>query len=149
MKQIVTREVFDLDTFDEVKLGKEYEFTPVTTIEEALAALGNDSAKLLEVLNDGMREEMRSQVRATSDGWRTFALDNDGEPTEDLNGEFAGTPADMKSVNALVLTLAKTVFGFSKELTKEQKRAAKESAKEMVKSNDAIKAGLRKSAATK
>ena len=141
----VQKTVFDLDSFDEVTLVKEFEYAPVETIEDALARLGNDSAKLLEVLNDGLREEVRAQIRETSTGWHTF----DDEKPEEINGEFAGTVADPKSVNALVLTLAKTVFGFSKDLTKEQKRSAKESAVDMIRSNDAIKAGLRKSAVAK
>ncbi len=141
----VQKTVFDLDSFDEILLVKEFEYTPVQTVEEALAALGNDSAKLLEVLNDGMRDAVRVQIRETNDGWHTY----DDEKPDEINGEFQGTVADPKSVNSLVLTLAKTVFGFSKDLSKEQKRAAKASAIEMIRANDAIKAGLRKSAIAK
>lgn len=141
----VQKSVFDLDSFDEMTLVKEFEFSPVASVEEAVSRLGGDSAKLLEVLNDGLREEVRSQIRNTDDGWHTFSEDNPDE----INGEFTGTIADPKAVNSLVLTLAKTVFGFSKELTKEQKRAAKESAKSMIRDSEPIKSGLRKSAAKK
>jgi hypothetical protein len=47
------------------------------------------------------------------------------------------------------LTLAKTVFGFSKSMSREEKSTAKDSALEMIKTTPAIKAGLQKSAAIK
>lgn len=141
----ITDTVFDLDSFDEVKLVKNPPpFQTVSSIEEALSRLGNDSTKLLQVLNDGLIGEYRDQFAADpSQPWHTF--DDEGEP----NGVFTGTIAESKSVNNLVLTLAKTVFGFSKDMTPEQKKAAKASAKEMIAANDAIKNGLRKSAAKK
>jgi hypothetical protein len=139
----VQRSAFDLDSFSEILLGKEFEFTPVTSQEEALQALGNDSKRLLEVINNGLKSEIRNQVAEDPDGWHVF--DDEGE----LNGPFTGTLADMKAVNNLILTLSKTVFGYSKDLSKDQKRAAKDAAMEMIKNTEAIKAGLKKSAARK
>lgn len=137
--------VMDLDSMKEVTLIKVApEFEEVSSIEEAVVRLGNDSGKLLAVLNRGLIDEYRNQIREdASIAWHTF--DEEGE----VNGEFTGTIAEPKAVNALVLTLAKTVFGYSKDLGVEAKRAAKESAMEMIRSNEAIKAGLRKSAAKK
>jgi hypothetical protein len=139
----VQRSAFDLDSFSEVLLVKEFEFTPVGSTDEALAKLGNDSKRLLEVINNGLKSEIRNEVAEDPDGWRTF--DDEGE----LNGAFSGTLADMKAVNNLVLTLAKTVFGYSKDLDKDQKRAAKDAAMAMIQNTEAIKAGLKKSAARK
>lgn len=138
----VQRTVFNLADFTEVTLGKSYEFEPVVDVNAALARLGNDATRLVKVINDGLRTEQQRAERNSPDGWRTYT--EDGE----LNGAAAGViPADPKKVNALVLTLAKTVFGYSKEMNADQKRTAKESAVAMIRENDAIKAGLQKSAA--
>jgi hypothetical protein len=137
--------IFDLDSFQEVTIVKEIpDFLPVSSLEEAAARLANNSAKLLEVINRGLMDEHRnSTVDNAEIPWRTF--DDEGE----LNGNFSGTIAEPKAVNSLVLTLAKTVFGYSKEMAKEAKRAAKESAMRMIATTEAIKEGLRKSAAQK
>jgi hypothetical protein len=141
----ITQTVFDLESFAEVTLVKEAPpFQEVSSVDEALSRIGNDSNKLLEVINRGLVDEYRNQIREDENiPWHTF--DEEGE----VNGPFEGTIAETKSVNALVLTLAKTVFGYVKDMPKELKKAAKASAMEMVKSTDAIKAGLRKSAAKK
>jgi hypothetical protein len=55
--------------------------------------------------------------------------------------------ADITKVNALVLTLAKTVFGYSKDLDKTAKAKSKTAAMDMIKGNAAIKSGLAASAA--
>lgn len=141
----IQKSVFDLDTMEEVTLVK----TPppmqeVTSIDELLARVGNDSTKMLKIVNDGLEDEYRKAFAENpEEAWHTF--DDEGEP----NGEFTGTIAEPKAVNSLILTLAKAVFGFSKEMTKDQKKAAKASAVEMIKTTEAIKDGLRKSAAKK
>ena len=137
----VQRTVFDLNDFAEVLLVKETSYTPVESIEAALAAVGNDSAKLLAVVNDGLRAETRRQAASTPENWHTF--DEEGE----INGAFGGVMADVKKVNATVLTLAKNVFGYSKELDKAAKRAAKDAAINLIKGNQVIRDGLTKTAA--
>jgi hypothetical protein len=133
--------VFDLTSFDDVTLYKEFQYTPVTSAEEALARLGNDTDRLLKVINDGLIAEQKQVERANGEGW--IALDDEGKPA----GPFAGVRANGKAVGALVLTLAKSIFGFNKDMNKDQKRAAKESAMNFIRSNDQIRAGLQKSAA--
>lgn len=140
-KQTVQRTVLDLDTFEDVTLQKEFDFSPVSNVEEAAARLGNDANKLLKVINDGLLAETRREVAKATDGWKV--LEDDGTATED----FKGTPANSKIVNGCVLNLAKTVFGFSKDMTPEQKKAAKVQARELVKSTPPILNGLKKSAA--
>ena len=144
----ITRTIFDLATMDEVTLVKAVpDFIPAENSAEVLARVGNDAVKLLAIMNDGLRAAEREAIANNSEPFHTYELDESGEPTDKINGPFSGIAADSTKVNALVLTLSKTVFGYAKSMTKEEKRAAKASALEMVRTNDAIKAGLQKSAA--
>lgn len=146
----IQKTVFDLDSMEEVLLVKAVpDFKEAESSHEVLARVNNDTAKMLKLLNDGLRLAEREQIASGSDPWHTFATNDEGEYTDEVNGAFTGTIADSKAVNALKLTLAKTVFGFSKSMSKEEKSAAKESALEMIKTTPAIKAGLQKSAAIK
>lgn len=137
----VQRTVTDLSTLEDVTLVKEFEYTPVTSTEEALAKLENNAEKLLAVINDGLRAEIRRNIAGMPDGWHN--LTDEGE----VGDAFSGQVADSNKVNALVLTLAKTVFGYSKDMTADQKKASKQSAMGMIKSTQAIRDGLAKSAA--
>lgn len=137
----VQKTIFDLDTFSEATVVINGEFSPVANTQEALARVGNDTAKFLELVNEGLRAEAQRSLRTSVSGWHS--LTDEGE----VNGEFSGTIADIKAVNALVLTLAKTVFGYSKDLGAEQKKGAKESAMGMIKNTPAIRDGLKRSAA--
>lgn len=137
----VQRSVFDLDAFEDVTLVKEFEHQEVDSVQEALARVANNQEKLLSIINEGLRAEARRKEANSADGWRTFTDEGD------VNGIFSGTIADPKAVNALVLTLAKTVFGYSKDMSNDQKRAAKASAESMIKNTQAIRDGLKKSAA--
>ena len=137
----VQRTIFDLDTMEEVTLVKAVNFEPVGSTQEALVRLGNNANKFLEVINRGLKsEEQASAVSNPSIPWQIE--DEDGELST-----FEGTPADNKQVNALVLGLAKTVFGYSKDAGTDKKREAKASAIEMIRSNDQIREGLKKNAA--
>lgn len=133
--------IFDLQSFEDITLWKEYQFTPVNDMQEALARLGNDAKRVLAIVNQGLEGVARTEAQQKPDGWRTFT-----EAGEE-NGPFTGTMADRLAVNALVLTLAKTVFGWDKDDDNDTKKAKKLQAVEMIKSNDAIRAGLQKSAA--
>ncbi len=139
-ENVVRRSVFDLDSFEDVTLIKSYTAPTVASVQEALAHLGNDSGKLIEIINAGLDKHAEKAASIEPTGW--LQENEEGEPTA-----FSGTQADNKKVNSLVLTLAKTVFGFEKGMTREQKQAAKQSAGEMIRNTAAIKEGLRKSAA--
>jgi hypothetical protein len=137
----VQRTVFDLDTMDEVTLQKVGTFKPVETTQEALHRLANDAAKFLAVINRGLKsEEQQAMVDNSTIAWQI-------EDEEGKLSDFSGTPADSKAVNGLVLNLAKSVFGYSKDATVEVKRGAKESAINMIKSTEAIREGLKRNAA--
>jgi hypothetical protein len=138
---IVTKEVFDLDQFNEVKIGKKVAYEPITTIDQALDRMANDQDRLVKIINSGLAEELKREARQSDEGWHSF--DDEGK----LNGPYDGTVANPKKVNIIVLGLAKSVFGFNKDMTKEQKRSAKEMAMQFVKSNETIREGLKKNAA--
>ncbi len=139
----IQKTVFDLDSFSEVTLIKYFDFTPVESVNEALAAVGNDSVKFISIINEGLKAERRRIENADLASFRTFAKDEDGEETKEVNGPFNGTIADPKMVNDLVLTLAKTTFGYEKDSTKEEKRTAKDLAMAYVRTAEPIKAGLK------
>lgn len=133
--------MFDLDTMEEVTAVKVIEFKPVADTKEALDRLGNDSAKFLEVINRGLRTEVQESAKAdASIPWQV-------EDEEGKLSPFTGTPANMTGVNQLVLSLAKQVFGYSKDAPLEKKRAAKESAIKMIRESEPIREGLKRTAA--
>jgi hypothetical protein len=138
----VTSTVFDLDSMSEVTLIKNVEFAPVANTQEALHRVGNDAAKFLAIINDGLRQHVRESAKSDNSIPWLFEDEESGETTA-----FAGTPADMKAVNSLKLTLAKTIFGYNKDSDVEQKRAAKESALKMIAGNEDIRKGLKENAA--
>lgn len=132
----VQRSVLDLNTFETITIAKVGQFTPVKDSSEGLARVGNDSAKFTAALNEGLRVYAMRDLRAGSDGWSQ--MDEDGE----ITGTFAGVPADSRKVNAFILNIAKTVFGYGKDKTSDQKREAKAAAMEMAKSTPVILKGL-------
>lgn len=141
----VTKQVFDLDTFTEKTLTKDFTVAPVATYQEFLERLGNDTSKVIDLLNVALISQARETARLSENGWNEFATDENGEETDKVAGPFSGTPADTKTVNSLVLTLAKTVFGYNKDAKIEVKRASKDKAIAMIKGNDEIRAGLKAS----
>lgn len=132
--------LFDLDTMEEVLLYKEVEFSDVTTSEEALARLGNDTAKLLEVINRGLRSEIASEAKKNpSIPWMQ----------EDEKGNlvpFSGTLVNAKDVNTFALNMAKSIFGYSKEMPIEKRREAKQNALNVIKNTEVIRENFKKQA---
>lgn len=129
---------FDLNTFDDVLLVKLVPFVAPTSMEAALAAVGNDQAALLQVIVDGLTERVRAQAKANSEGW--MKTDEDGKPTDT---PFDGVLADRADVNKTVNVLARTVYGYDKDASKESKEAAKEKAMALVRGSDDIRNGLK------
>lgn len=130
----------DLNTFDDVTLIKVGQFVPVKTLEEAKHRVGGDTEKFISIINEGLEAEAgRNLVNDPSVVWQV-------EDEEGTLSPFSGLLADGKTVGVLILNLAKSVFGYKKEATKEEKRAAKESAKDLIKNSEVMKAGLIKNA---
>lgn len=141
--KVVQKQIFDLDLFNERTLTKTFTVEPVANYQEFLARLGNDTGKVIELLNVALVSQARDEAKNSETGWNQFKLDESGEESDVIEGPFSGTPADPKTVNQLVLTLAKTVFGYSKDAGPEKKRAAKEKASAMIKGNAEIREGLK------
>lgn len=134
----VTAKPFDLDAFETIETYKEGTFVPAADAAEALSRLGGDATVLLSIINRGLKEQAIEDLRNSETPWLT--KDEDGNITE-----YKGESADESAVSDLVLTLAKTVFGFDnrdKSQTKEQKRAMKEKALGMIRDTPAIRNGL-------
>ncbi|MGH7238434.1 MAG: hypothetical protein ACREHG_00040 [Candidatus Saccharimonadales bacterium] len=136
------RTFFDLDSFEDVLCAKSYQTRKATSVSHAAELLNNNQVKLLEIINRGLAAEDNNQHYNDLGGW--YVVDDSGNVTDSL---FAGKMADQKAVNALVLTLAKTVFGYDSNEPIEKRREAKESAKNMIRGSEQIRAGLAKSAA--
>jgi hypothetical protein len=135
----VTRTVFDLTAFDDVKLEKTVTLpTKPTTLEEALQAAGNDTAKLLDLIHEGLISEAVEKSREDISGFKVVG--EDGQATEAYDGKFADEEKG-KKINAAILALAK-MNGFEKSLPKDKKAALKEKATEFLRSNPAMLAGM-------
>jgi hypothetical protein len=64
-KFIAKSNLFDLDKFERRTVEKEYTFAPVESMEKALEAVQNDNAKLLEVINTGLKRLALSEAKAS------------------------------------------------------------------------------------
>lgn len=144
----INRTVFDLDSFEDVYLSKEVPFQPAISVEEALARLGGDSAKLLEAVNDGLLADAKRV--AAHDNSIPWLQETELEDGTIKRVPFDGTIADSKVVNGMVLNMAKAVYGYNKAAAakdKAGKQAAKQAAMAFIAGNETIKAGLKENAA--
>jgi hypothetical protein len=132
IKTTQTRSKFNLE---DVLLQKTTPFTPVQDASEALAQLGNDSDSFLRIINEGLRIELRKKLEAdTFSPW--YEVDPDTKKVSDV--PFTEPTVDSAAVSKLVMTIALVRYGYSADLTKEQKKAAKAKAFDFVKENAAI-----------
>src|ERR1051325_8229332 len=113
----ITRRQFDLDQKKDVDLVKVVEFKPVADMAEFAARLGNDSKRILEIVNDGLEEFTKKQASEDSQiPW--YEMDEEGEIKTDENKQpvvFNGTlltDEKAKQFNATVLSMAKMMFGY-------------------------------------
>lgn len=139
------RTVFDLDTFSNVLLVKT--FNPPakpTSIEEALAAVGNNNEKLLSVIYDGLLAEARKVAYESNDGWNL--TDDEGDPAGVYNGKFASEKLG-KLINGAVITMAK-LSGYEKSLSPEKKKELKRQAMDFIRSNPAVLENIKNQAAS-
>jgi hypothetical protein len=154
VKEIRTRvkSVFDLDSKDYASLFKVGSFSPVSTMEDFVSRLGNDSALILQVVNEGLEEYAKRQLENSDIPYSTETEDGKIEA-------FSGTPiSEEKSaqLSATVLNIAKMMFGFpdlprgtkmtaeEQKANREKKSAAKQAAIDFVLSNPAAVEALRK-----
>lgn len=133
----VQSSVFDLDSMSTVTLKKSYEFKPVENSHQALERLGNDTARLLAVINRGLQSFEDQAIKDNAEvPWQVE--DEDGKLSP-----FSGTPADDKAVNALVLSMAKASFGYLQAKDADEKRASKDKALAFIKSNPVLIEGMK------
>ena len=138
--QPVQRTKFDLDSFSEVTVYHEREVAPeITSIEQALALVANDSAKLFAVIREGLNAEIGRRIGDSADGW--YTKDESG-----TQAPFTGTLGSIKVKNDMVLNLAKTVSDppWSQDMTPEQKATCKAEAEAFIRAQPKMMAGLRK-----
>lgn len=123
---------FDLDSKSDVTVVKTGQFQPVQNMQEFVQRLGNDSAKILEIVNSGLQDYARQQLASNGDPWQTENEDGTLQP-------FAGTlltEEKSKQFGATVLNLAKMMFGYPADKPSDKSadametwRKAKETAK--------------------
>jgi hypothetical protein len=125
-----TKAVFDLDSKSDVTLYKAVEFTPA-----------QNNNVFLKIVNDGLRAYTLAQAR-DNDAIAWQAKDDEGNLIP-----YSGTSISeekSKQLAANVLTMAKLAFGYSKELSADEKRVSKDKAQKMLLDNPAVVEGLRK-----
>ncbi len=134
-KKTTQKTVFDLQKFDDVKLVKSYDVpSKPSTLEEALAAVGNDQSKLLEVIHEGLVAAANDAAYNDANGWN---VEIDGE-TLPYSGQYADENKT-KLINGAVLNLAKLQAGGSWDtLDKTKKASFKDSAIQMLRDNPAM-----------
>jgi hypothetical protein len=137
----IQRKQFDLDSKEDVTLIKEVTFEPVTSNAEALARVGNDAKQFLEIVNQGLKDWTREQAAGDSTPW--FVEDEDGEKTVYSGSSISEEKSKQLALN--VLNMAKMLFGYSKSMSRDQKKAAKEKAQSMLLSNPVVVDSLKSS----
>lgn len=136
---LVRKQVFDIDLFDNITLVQEVPAPIISSLQDALAAVGNDESKLVELLKIGFEDKLREETRDKADGWHRFKQNADGEDTIEVNGAYTGTAADDSRVTALVLSMAKNMYA---SLYATDRKAAKDKARELIKNTPAIRQDL-------
>lgn len=139
-----SRTVFDLETFDDVKLAKQYAVpAKPSNVQEALAQLGNNEQALLDIIHRGLIAQAGDAAYNTMDGFRVIGDGNFIKPEtwgELYTGKYADEDTGAK-IDAAILSLAK-LNGYEKSLPKAQKDALKNEAVEFLRSNPKMLANL-------
>lgn len=135
----IQRTVFDLDSKGDVTVIKDVEFSPVASMQEALAKVNHDGAKMLAIVNAGLRDYTREQ--AETDGTPWMQEDEEGNKSEFSGTLLSEEKSKQLAVNAL--NMAKLLFGYTKEGEKAAKREAKAKAMDMLLSNPAVVEALK------
>ena len=148
----VQRSGMSLESFDDVKMFKKVEeVAPVTSIQDALARLGNDEARLYKIITGGLMEETLEAARNSQNSWNLY--DSEGKETSEV---FTGSLVSTEILNPVVLTFARinpTVVqrdGKPVEITwdeaknADEKRAVKDATLQMIKDTPRIVDQLRK-----
>ena len=136
----ITRTVFDLSAFEEVKLSKPF-VAPAKpgSVAEALVLVGNDSEKLLNLIYDGLLAEARDVQSQDIAGF--VVEDEEGNETP-YTGKYADDKKT-KIINGAVLNTAKMFAGGSWDSLKlDQKKVFKAQVVAMLRATPAALASL-------
>lgn len=146
----VSKKVFDLDSKKEVEIFKTGNFSPVADMNEFVSRLNNDSAAILKIVNDGLKEFEREKLATAETPWLTSVEGENGEPATQ---EFTGTAISDekgKQLNVNVLNFAKLMFGYDDaakikdaEERSKARQTAKQKALDMILSNPAAVEALK------
>jgi hypothetical protein len=144
----IQQTIFDLDSRQDVTVYKTGTFTPAENAKDALERIGGDSKKFLEIINAGLEQYSKDQLRSdATQPWSS--LDDEGNPVP-----FEGTPISeekSKQLAANVLNMAKMLFKYAKnmasdpEVNRKLKAEAKAKAQEMLLSQPAVIEALKAS----
>ena len=149
----VYRNVFDLDSKDDVSVVKVGTFTPVASMQEFVSHLKNDAGLILRLCNRALAAYAEEQLAA--DPNVPYMQEQVDETTGVVAYEpFSGTllsEEKSKQLNANVVTMAKLLFGYDKTMdadktkNRDLKKEAKGKALDMILSNPAVIEVLKKS----
>jgi hypothetical protein len=141
-QKIVTKEVFDLEVFDTLRLGK-YVQVPEKpkSLTEVQSIPGMNEQKLLDLVYEGLCKEAGDYAEKQPDGWHEMTADD--QLDEEVYKGSSADPDKKKLIDAMILNFAKAAFGFQKNEGSDPKirdanAKAKDAAREAIKSNRAM-----------
>lgn len=123
---------------EDVLIGRNFTFSPVSSASEAEGRIGGDSAKFLKILNLGLEALEMESARESETGW--FDLDDTGKLGEkEVSPKSAGDPTAIKK---LINMFATTSTPNWSNLSGEQKAKARAEVKKMLTESPAMMAKL-------
>ncbi len=160
MKLEASKSGFDLISKTEVQLKKTGTDTPVSSINDFVSRLNNDSAAILKLVQNAYREYAEERLAGNSEPWLLATQEKDSSGAEkEVLVPFEGFLLEgerLKNFQATVLNAAKSFFAYPDEKPakgstpeevkawQEAKRVATDSARDMFLSNPAAVAALKK-----
>ena len=156
LKLVASKSGLDLDSRQEVTLKKIGTDTPITSINDFVARMNNDSAAILKLVQNAYNEYANEQLaKNESVPWQLATTDEKGIETLAPWEGFILEGEKLKSFQLMVLQMAKLQFGYPDEKPpkgspeaklawQKQKEDAKSQAQEMFLSSPATVAALKK-----
>lgn len=129
---------------EDVLIGRNFTFSPVSSTSEAEGRLQGDSAKFLKILNLGLEALEMETAREAETGW--FDLSDDGKLGEkEVSPKSAGDPTAIKK---LINTFASTATPGWSNLDGAGKAKARANVRQMLVESPAMLAALASSTST-
>lgn len=147
-----TKSGIDLASFEDVKLYKPVPLVPaVANVQDALARLGNDHAKLMAIIQTGLQTHATNEARSSDEGW--LKMDENGKET---NEPFSGSLVSVDILNPVILSLSRinpvivrrgdqdVEITWDDAENRDEKRAVKDATLEMIRTTPKIVDGLKR-----